>query len=1228
MYCRLCCSACKCSSDNNPGSSDNTPTALRNLIPAGTLELHLHKFPLDLDTLCDHEHNEDGWHDFDSSKFSNFISEAELLKEVSFLNDHDYISITYSVLDDGTLVLRVYLIPYDLPGGKGRYSLNAREKYMRRAKSSMPNILACIRQDMATWNGVKGGLEAGYLMDTAVDRRTLSEIYSDLPSPKPNPTSSISLRLLDSNDNLAGLGLANPLYRYQRRTVASMIEHESGERRIPDPLYISLVDIHGKPFYYQPGTTEIKREISEVSVRGGVLCEELGTGKTIMTLALVMSNLNELSTPESSGGPPPTILTPLSVRVSEPRHDRKRKKQTTTTSEAFWTFRELLVDKLSRVPLSTVPDTSTSYRQGRQAKREQTLETIEQLPTPYLEWRAANAPFYLKEGEVLSDNRASARNVKSVSRALLLTSATIIVVPANLVSQWDREIQKHCSDVPRVLIVRRHQNLPHARKLAVDYDIVLMTDTSFNDGDKLAKEQHDPYKLCRCPELPNTRIPDCKCYEKSKISPLLQIRWKRLVVDEGHISGTMRNRLTPFSQRVSVQSRWIVTGTPTTNLLGLSFGKRAVVDDSSPNPDDIPMPAKEVLSPATDDDVTVVGELMYPPEPRIWTRDDADDIKKLFTMLAHFVGVKLLATPQGGKDTTKDTIKDPLLNKRGPQPGAIKILIQLMSFTMIRHRAEDVEGDVVLPKLEHESVFLNLEPYAAKSYNALQAAVAINAIDSERTDKDYLFHEANKSELQTLVKNMSQILFWSVDQGVYNVEELHKNGHLTLARAERRQVGPEDMKLAKEALAHTKIAYEDKLWQEMQQHEDIPHFVHGMNPAVFKSWSRLPESDQNGQQLIHPDRLVQLRDWAIKHPFKPVRVLVELGQHNAEIDVRRRMIFEAEQEKKQRKSKGAGRVAAVRNNNEQKVADAAKEVSTGGLLKEMQNELQASLERLAMVEGEEDDAASVAARNTHVNATSNASSLANPAVLTTRVGKSCSSKLNYIIQDVLRHSKDEKFLIFSDSELTLAHVAEGLHLAQVKFLRFTTQVPPNVREQMVLTFETSDLYRVFLMELKHGARGLNLVTASRVIFCEPVWQADVESQAIKRAHRIGQTRPVHVKTLAIRNTAEEKIVEWRHSHKDETDLKAAKIPLEQVEIRDFIKNPRFLYPRPSQNSASLDFPLLPSRRAPEKPPSPVVSQPNVRFDVPPQSSPEKRKITFPVVNVAPPPKKRKVAFAN
>ena len=73
---------------------------------------------------------------------------------------------------------------------------------------------------------------------------------------------------------------------------------------------------------------------------------------------------------------------------------------------------------------------------------------------------------------------------------------------------------------------------------------------------------------------------------------------------------------------------------------------------------------------------------------------------------------------------------------------------------------------------------------------------------------------------------------------------------------------------------------------------------------------------------------------------------------------------------------------------------------------------------------------------------------------------------------IRQYSNREKFLIFSRSPLTLAYVAEGLELIGTKYLQFTTRISREQRQHNIVTFESSDLYRVFLMELQHGARGL------------------------------------------------------------------------------------------------------------------------------------------------------------
>ncbi|GAW05450.1 snf2 family [Lentinula edodes] len=66
---------------------------------------------------------------------------------------------------------------------------------------------------------------------------------------------------------------------------------------------------------------------------------------------------------------------------------------------------------------------------------------------------------------------------------------------------------------------------------------------------------------------------------------------------------------------------------------------------------------------------------------------------------------------------------------------------------------------------------------------------------------------------------------------------------------------------------------------------------------------------------------------------------------------------------------------------------------------------------------------------------------------------------------------------------------------------------------------------VMLISLKAGALGLNLTVANNVYLMDPWWQEGIESQAIDRVNRIGQTKPVHVYQLIAEDTVESKVLE-------------------------------------------------------------------------------------------------------
>ena len=96
------------------------------------------------------------------------------------------------------------------------------------------------------------------------------------------------------------------------------------------------------------------------------------------------------------------------------------------------------------------------------------------------------------------------------------------------------------------------------------------------------------------------------------------------------------------------------------------------------------------------------------------------------------------------------------------------------------------------------------------------------------------------------------------------------------------------------------------------------------------------------------------------------------------------------------------------------------------------------------------------------------------------------------------------------------------------------------REAKVDRFQEDPDCSLFLISLKAGGVGLNLTAAGYVFLLDPWWNPAVEAQAIDRAHRIGQTRPVFAYRLIAKDTVEERILDLQEQKRDLAEAVVAK----------------------------------------------------------------------------------------
>ena len=146
------------------------------------------------------------------------------------------------------------------------------------------------------------------------------------------------------------------------------------------------------------------------------------------------------------------------------------------------------------------------------------------------------------------------------------------------------------------------------------------------------------------------------------------------------------------------------------------------------------------------------------------------------------------------------------------------------------------------------------------------------------------------------------------------------------------------------------------------------------------------------------------------------------------------------------------------------------------------------------------------------------------------------TKVTRLVCDLLDVSElGEKSIVFSQWEDMLWVVEQALIANNVDYVRVKSMKQIG---EVTKRFRSKDC-KVLLLNVKNGAEGLTLVEATHIFMVEPLLNCGLDSQAISRIHRIGQSRTTHVHRYLIEDTIEIKIDKLRVDRQETDEIEDA-----------------------------------------------------------------------------------------
>lgn len=1004
-------------------------------------------------------------------------------------------------------IMRVYVLPHDI-------GLRSIDRSSRKLGAAFELIISSITVNPATWRcGAENEVPNKFDPWATMEPGSLFFQFNAIPSPAPDPRKVTSIYDREAVEDLLSdkvPGLKTRLFPYQRRCAGLMLQRETVESLELDPCLEARTSPAGTVFYYDPWNAHVlKSPRYYEACRGGILAESMGLGKTLICLALILATKD------------------IPARMPHMYALRPTRKT---------------VGSLADMAVSAIHRTSTPWKVEYNRilhfsgiEMTDCMRRLENNPATY------EIPF-----EPVRFNRKTMDNLPE-PKIMTMASTTIVVVPRNLCKQWQSEIEKHIEHgVLRVLVMDDARKvLPPLDELR-SYDVILFSKSRFELEDRDGSDaqgrriiQSKTDRICQCPYIGATRTRNCTCVKPDMLyeSPLKHIHFKRLIVDEGHFFGNSTKSIAASvaGRLVTADHHWIVSGTPAKDLLGVE------VDVSN----------TENLWQAPD---TSESRALVMQRRRDFSEQDKKGaIESLGALASGFLKIRPWSDRHANVKW-RDYVFRHEAFRTYTTTGFSVALRRFLESVVVKTRPDDVEQDISIPPLESSVIKLQPSFYDKVTANLFNLVLTANAVTSERTDADYIFHKGSQKARAQLIANLRQSAFFWTGFSEKDVEASVGNSNRYLEK-EGTKCSPEDRALLNEVVKSSEVVTQSKGWTSLSRSHELGIFISGWPAESAEHWAFDECQDPlliGITQLLEAQTLIERRS----DQSDPGEGLSGVGIR-ALAPIRE----PAPSDNDQKSNASTGKANQAESNVLAKSGiptsslegePVRKRASTSSSSASLPKRVPQSPTKQSRLPPREGEISTVA----HVNAgTLRMLHHLPEQYRSTQIVGTASAKLSYLASQILKYYQEEKILVFYQGDNSAFYIAQMLDLLHIKHEIYAKSLKASMKSDYVVRFNQDPAERVLLMDVQQAALGLNLSSASRIYFVNPVCRPNIEAQAIKRAHRIGQTRKVSVETLVLKDSIEEKMLE-RSKRMTNAEHNEAKALEDDGGIREIIQNAR------------------------------------------------------------------------